>query len=149
MSQIKSDKLLQIDIKFSLQHKIYLIVIHFLAAILLFLPFELHFSIKFLLACYIVVSFYYLLRKTKKHYSGVLHYISENHWQWINNGHRNNIKLQHGYILFPRFLLMVFINKAGKRNTLLFFPDSLDRETFRKIRVLLRHSTADTTSSPA
>lgn len=148
MSQIKFDKPLQISLIFSQQHKLFLFIIHLLAAILLLLPFDFHLALRLLLIAYVSLSCYFTYTNTSCRYEGELRYTENNNWLWINENKEKRMAMQNGTILHPQFLILNFINEEGRAYNWILFPDSIDKETFRKIRIVIRHSTAETISPP-
>ena len=148
MSQIKFDKPLQVNLTFSLQHKVFLYLIQAAAIIILLLPFKLHIAIKIIIVSYVIFSFIYISSKTKTNYAGFLNHVDENTWLWTNDDSGGRFQFRYGIILFPQLVLLTFCDKKGENKSWLFFPDSLDKDTFRKIRILVRHSTAETISPP-
>lgn len=148
MSQIKFDRPLQVRLVYSPYHKFFLYCIHALAVVLMLLPFGLHTIIKLLIMVYTGMSLFYLTKYTKHLYAGTLHYSGENNWMWINGNNEEKLLYQHGVILHPQLLLLTFMNRKNKKYFWLLFPDSLDKDTFRRIRMLIRHSTAETISPP-
>lgn len=148
MSQIKFDKPLTIRLLFSLQHKLFLIGVHALAFLLMMLPFDIPGTIKFLIVIYTGVSLICYLKQAGRHYSGELSFLDGNNWLWRNENIEKKFQFQRGFILHPRFVLMTFVNTENKKHTWLLFPDSVDKDTFRRTRILVRYSTADTISPP-
>ena len=148
MSQIKFDKPLTIRLEFSQLHRLFLCGVHGLAIILMLLPFAVPATIKFPIVIYIGASLFYCLRRAHRNYHGELYFLDGNNWLWRNKNTEEKLQLQHGVILHPRFVFMTFIKTENKKVNWLLFPDSLDKDTFRRTRILVRHSTADTISPP-
>jgi hypothetical protein len=122
--------------------------VHALAVVLMLLPFGLYAIIKLLIILYISMSLLYLKKYAKRHYSGRLHYIGEINRMWISGSNEEKLLYQHGIILHPRLVLLNFLSAKNKKYFWLLFPDSLDKDTFRRIRVFIRYSTAETMSPP-
>ena len=148
MSQIKFDKPLQVKLTFSTQHKVFLCLLHAAAIIVLLLPFNLHIGIKLLCIGYVIFSFIYIWYRTKNTCAGYLKYVDENSWLWANDNCDYRLQFRNGIILFPWFVLLIFVDDKNRKRAWLLFPDSADNDTFRKIRILVRHSTAEIISPP-
>lgn len=148
MSHIKFDRPLTIRLIFSLQHKLFLFCVHLSAVILMILPFDMSGIIKFIIIIYIGTSFIHYIKNAERHYSGELYFLDGNYWVWTNNSDEEKLQLQQGFIFHPRLVHLTFINSKNKKYTWLFFPDSMDKDTFRRTRILVRYSTADTISPP-
>lgn len=148
MSQIKFDKPLKVNLVFSLQHKIFLCLIHSVAIVLLLFPFDLHIGIKLIFVVYVIYSFIFIYNRTRNNYTGYLNYVEENLWFWVNSSSEYELKFRHGIILSPRMVLLTFSDKKRKNCYWVLFPDSVEKDIFRKIRILVCHSTAETISPP-
>lgn len=148
MSRIKFDRPLRVELIFSTWHKIFIYGVHLLAVSLLLLPFGLPVTIKFLIAFYIVLSFLLTMKKFGESYAGSLRYLENANWIWIKDGEEHKLQLTGGILLQPRLITLTFQDQRANTYSWTLFPDSLDKESFRRLRILLRHSTADTHSSP-
>ena len=148
MSQIKFDSPFQFKLSISIIHNVFLLLAHLLALFVLFLPFDLPFILKVLLVIYVMISFLIYSKRTTRNYTGDLRYLDNNNWLWLKEGEEIKLQLKNGIILQPQLITLTFQDAKQKKFYWTLFPDSVDKESFRRLRVLLRHSTAETQSSP-
>jgi hypothetical protein len=148
MSQIKFDKPLQINLRFSAIHIFYLCLLHCLAILTLLLPFDLNLLLRSILAGYVIASLYVCFSRAKSNYSGCLQYLETDNWIWLKGNKEYKLRLLTETIISSELVILIFSDTSERKHYRVLFPDSTDKETFRRLRILLRHSTADTHSSP-
>jgi len=137
--------------RFSKRFAIILIILH-CGALLWLLPLtlpltvELALGVKFCLGFLVLVS---ALHTTRRHlllinhplYGCILAYDKKQHYIKIQLLSKTETKIAPGSYSHPQLVVLrLECVKKNKTNALVIFPDALDMQTFRRLRVLIRHS---------
>jgi hypothetical protein len=146
MLEIKFVKPLEFKLSLSTAHRGYALGIHLLALCVTCLPFVMSMQWRAMIACLVVLSYFYQRTLLARRYQGILSLLDEHTWQWINSGDQQQLYYQSGSILAASIIILNFRDERGKRVSWCVLPGQLDDELRRKLRIYVRSFIAGTVS---
>jgi len=113
-----------------------LIILHSGMALVLLMPMSLSLSTKWFIFIFLIISLLHTIRQALFIdcilCGAILHYDT----LWVKTSEKAELLESYAH---PLLIILRAKTKDGKKHSLVLFPDSLDKETFRRIRVRLRH----------
>jgi len=128
---------IEIEPRFSKRLASVLIILHISMALALLMPMSVSHLVKWVILICLMIS---LLQTIRKHLlfinctlcGAILHYDAF----WLKTQEKAELLNSYAH---PLLIILTAKTKQGKKHTLVLFSDSLDKTTFRRIRVRLRH----------